>query len=135
MNRKRTVAAASGISAVLVAGSSAFAVANGIFVARPVGYAGALRTTRAQLVPRANLGTTSTTHAVPRPRLLALPVTAPAAAPFAPPAVAISLPATTSPPLVARANTAPIARSGPSALPGNHTTDDHEVREDDHGDE
>ena len=34
MNRKRTVTATSGISAVLVAGSSAFAVTNGIFVAR-----------------------------------------------------------------------------------------------------
>ena len=35
MDRKRTVAAAGGISAILVAGSSAFALSNGIFVAEP----------------------------------------------------------------------------------------------------
>ena len=126
---------------VLVAGSSAFAVANGIFVARPASHVGALPTTQARLVPRARLSTTLTSPAVPNPRLVRLPVPAAAVAPLATAPLAVSaLPTptfavTTSPPIVTRATTATVARSGPSAVPGKHSEDDHELREDGHGDD
>ena len=55
MDRKRSVLAASGISAVLLAGSTAVAVASGVFVAKPVDRVGTFQAIEARLVPDTKL--------------------------------------------------------------------------------
>jgi hypothetical protein len=47
----------------------------------------------------------------------------------------VTMPVTTTPPTVARASSTTIARSGPSAVPGRHSDDEREMREDDGGDD
>ncbi len=51
MDRKRRVLATGALSAVLVAGSSAFAFANGIFGTQPVDRVGTFQAIQARLVP------------------------------------------------------------------------------------
>lgn len=141
MDRKRTIAAASGISVVLVAGSSAFAFANGIFVAHPVSRTGSLQALQARLVPEtvprlrathagAGIGSALPAGLIPTVAPVVAPVTMPAVvrtvAAIAPPASA---------PLIVRAATPTIAHSGPSTVPGGHSEDDHELHEDGHGDD
>ena len=55
MDRKRSVLAASGVSAVLVACSTAVAVASGVFVAKPVDRVGTFQAIEARLVPDTKL--------------------------------------------------------------------------------
>jgi hypothetical protein len=51
MDRKRTVLAAAAVSIVLTAGSTAFALANGVFVTQPVDRVGSFQAIEARLVP------------------------------------------------------------------------------------
>src|SRR3954454_4897681 len=65
--RKRTVAGAAGVSAALLATSSAFAVANGILGRRPNNKVGTVRVIEKKLVPAvAPIGKTPTHAAPPR---------------------------------------------------------------------
>ena len=156
MDRKRTVAAAGGISAILVAGSSAFALSNGIFVAQPPHRDASLQALQARLVPetgappkvvlaprvrraRHHASTNGTARAAsarvaPQLRLTheLAPTTIPqiAAAPAAiPPPIAI--------PAVARATAPVTAHSGASAVSAPRGEDDHEVEHEEgaHGDD
>ena len=82
MDRKRSVLAASGVSAVLVVGSSAFAVANGIFVTKPVHHPSSLQAAKI-LVPHVlrPVSTSTSVGAAPPPRV---PLPVPSVAPSAP---------------------------------------------------
>jgi hypothetical protein len=148
MDRKRTVAAAGGISAILVAGSSAFALSNGIFVAQPARRDASLQALQARLVPetgappkvvlaprvrRANAHSSSASRGGTRP------VSARSAPPSGParevaPA-AIPHPATI--PAVARASAPVVAHSAASVVPAQTEADDHEVEHEEgaHGDD
>jgi hypothetical protein len=147
MDRKRTVAAASGISVVLVAGSSAFAFANGIFIAHPVARVGSLNALQARLVPETRPTRTAPVVApnvirVTRPLSTAPNALAPTHVSEIPPTTTpeiVATPAPTSGPMIARyvvRATAPVvAHSGPSTVPGHHSEDDHELGEGGHSDD
>ena len=137
MNRKRTVTAASGISAVLVAGSSAFAVTNGIFVARPAARAGQVGATQVRLVPNTPRLGARRSYAAPQtlPRAATAAASLPTAAPPTFAAPMVTMPLTTSPPTVTRATSPTVARSGPSVVAARHSDDEGEMREDDGSDD
>jgi len=140
MDRKHTVLAASGVSAVLVAGTSAFAFASGIFVSKPVARVGRLQAISARLVPATEPVKTAPTSGAPplRPlthrQLLLAP--APSAVPRNAPQEARVLPRFSAPvgapvsaPVVRPAVLRAVAHSGPSAVLTARGEDDHESPE------
>ena len=124
MDRKRSVLAASGVSAVLVVGSSAFAVANGIFVTKPVHHPPSLQAAKI-LVPHLLRPVSTSTVAVPPPRV---PLPVPSVAP-SPPRVQyrVAAPerfsAPVSVPAIQPAMASTITHSGPSAVSAAHDDD------------
>ena len=136
MDRKHSVLAAGGVSAVLVVGSTAFAFANGIFIAKPVDRVGSYQAIQARLVPATKPIPTSPAVGAP-PREPSAPASAPStggvavttarrvmpiAVAYAVPTVQRPMPPTLAP--AVRAATKPIAHSGPSAV--SRPDDDHE---------
>ena len=137
MGRTRRVLAASGVSVVIVAGSTAFAVASGLFVNQPVDRVGSFQAIEARLVPvRKPVETTTTTGAGPRntsstTTTQTLPVneTTTSNAVQREPTTVI-----TSAPVVQPATTVPVAHSGPSVVGAkydddNNSKDDHNAKE------
>ena len=138
MDRKHSVLAAGGVSAVLVVGSTAFAFANGIFIAKPVDRVGSYQAIQARLVPATKpIPTSPAVGAPPRERSAPAPAPAPPtggaamttarrivpiAVAYAVPTVQRPMPPTRAP--AVRAATKPIAHSGPSAV--SRPDDDHE---------
>jgi hypothetical protein len=142
MDRKRSVLAASGVSAVLVACSTAVAVASGVFVAKPVDRVGTFQAIEARLVPETKLAPTSAPAGAP-PRPTPLPSRS-AAAPVstgervvgtsrefeAPSSSEPRTPPATGVPSVGPArSTSTIAHSGPSAVLTKHDDDAREPLE------
>ena len=128
MDRTRRVLAASGVSIVVVAGSTAFAVASGLFVNQPVDRVGSFQAIEARLVPvRRSVKTATTTGAGPRntssttaPQTLPVvqeTTTAPNVVPREPATVI------TSTPVVEPATSVPVAHSGPSVVGSKHDDD------------
>ena len=124
MDRKRTVLAASGVSAVLVAGSSAFAVANGIFVSKPAYPVGTVAATKAPMRGAAIPSTVPHSPVVPQvsPSTRSTPTTQFRV--IAPEQVRIP----TSVPAIQPALARSITHSGPSAVSAAHE-DDRETAE------
>lgn len=126
MDRKHSVLAASGISVVLVAGSTAFAFASGIFVGKPVTRVGNFQAMQARLVPAAKPAPTSPVAGAP-PREPAAVHVLPAAAVAT--RAQIAVPVTTRRPSAPRyavvrpATTHAISHSGPSAVSSIHDDD------------
>jgi len=117
MDRRRSVLAASGVSAVLVVGSSAFAVANGIFVSKTVHPPGTFQAARFPVAPAA----------IPVPTTTARP--APSLVPSVVPSVPIAqyriaaperFSTPTSLPTIQPAMARTITHSGPSAVSAAH---------------
>ena len=152
MDRKRTVAAAGGISAILVAGSSAFALSNGIFVAQSAHHDASLQTLHARLVPETGAppkvvlaphvrharqhastnGAARVASARTAPQLLPTHGLAAATIPEIAPAPA-AIPPPTAIPAVARATAPVTAHSGASAVSAPRGEDDHEVEHEEGG--
>jgi hypothetical protein len=156
MDRKRTVAAAGGISAILVAGSSAFALSNGIFVAQPAHRDASLQALQARLVPEtgappkvvlaprvrrakphvASTGGTRTASVRSAPQLTPERAVAPAAIPVMAAAPA-PIPHPTTIPAIARVTAPVVAHSAASVVPSQSESDDHELEREEgaHGDD
>ena len=138
MDRKHSVLAAGGVSAVLVVGSTAFAFANGIFIAKPVDRVGTYQAAQARLVPATRPIPISPAVGAP-PREPSAPGSAtrgvamttarrtvPIAVPYAVTTVQRPMPPTIVPAVLPA--TKPVAHSGPSAV-SSRLDDDHESTE------
>ena len=117
MDRKRSVLAASGVSAVLVACSTAVAVASGVFVAKPVDRVGTFQAIEARLVPATKLAPA------------AVPAGAPPRPGIRPTASALSVPVSTGQRgvVTARGFEAP-SSSEPRTAPATDVTETHASR-------
>jgi hypothetical protein len=154
MPRKRTVAVATSVSAALIASTTAFAVANGIFGAPPTDRVGRYHIVEQQLAPANEVAPTTvlapptsastttvrgaTTGAADDARRVRVPNTA--AAPAVTPgndtqlAPAPAEQAQQAPSIAPPASTTPTTQSTASTVPtGEHETDGHDSEPDDNG--